>query len=99
MIRLCRTPRCGAGAFTKLGTRKGEAPAPTRKRVEIRFDKDLDRLSTGINLDTNRRITKVKLVASSVLSSNDGVGHYRFALTTADSLANASSQQIQWKRS
>jgi hypothetical protein len=43
-------------------------------------DENLDRLFTGMNLDTNRRIAKVNLVASSVLSSNDGVGHYRFAL-------------------
>jgi len=52
-------------------------------RVEIRSDKNLDCLFTGINLDTNRIIAKVDLVALSVLSSNDGVGHYRLALMLA----------------
>src|ERR1700736_1028914 len=50
------------------------------ERLEIRLDKNLNRLFAGINRDTNRRIAKVHLVASSVLSSNDGVGHYRLAL-------------------
>jgi hypothetical protein len=36
--------------------------------------KNLDRLFPGINLDTNRSIAKVKLVASSVLSSSEGRG-------------------------
>jgi hypothetical protein len=28
-----------------------------------------------VNLDTNRRVAKINLVASPVLSSNDGMGH------------------------
>jgi hypothetical protein len=36
--------------------------------------KTLDRLFPGINLDTNKSIAKANLVASSVLSSNDGGG-------------------------
>jgi len=58
----------------------GEAPTLLWERLEIRLDKNLDRLFGGINLDTNRRIAKVHLVLSSVLSSNDGVGHAALAL-------------------
>jgi hypothetical protein len=76
--RLCGTSRCCAGSFAKLvagNVENGEAPSLLWKRLEIGLDKNLDRLFAGINLDTNRRIAKVNLVASSVLSSNDGVGH------------------------
>jgi hypothetical protein len=51
-----------ASANTAPGTRRSGAL------------KNLDRLFPGINLDTNRSIAKVNLVASSVLSSNDGGG-------------------------
>jgi len=46
-----------------------------RERLEIRLDENLHCLLAGINLDTNRRVAKLNLVASSVCSSNDGVGH------------------------
>jgi hypothetical protein len=49
---------------------KGEAPTLLWERLGIRLDKNLDGLFAGINLDTNRRVAKVDLVASSVLSSN-----------------------------
>jgi hypothetical protein len=86
-LAFCGTSCCCAGGFAKLvagNVENGEAPTFLWERLKIRLDKNLDRLFTGINLDTNRRIAKVNLVASSVLSSNDGVGHYRLALKTAD---------------
>ena len=55
---------------------KREAPTFFRHRIEIRLDKNLDGLFVGINLDTNRRVAKLNLVAASVGSSNDGVGHF-----------------------
>jgi hypothetical protein len=54
---------------------KGEAPTFVRKRLEIRLDENLDGLFAGVNLDTNRHVAKINLVASPVLSSNDGMGH------------------------
>ncbi len=83
MIGLCLTSRCCAGGLAKLvagDVENGETPTLFWQCLEICLDENLDRLFTGMNLDTNRRIAKVNLVASSVLSSNDGVGHYRFAL-------------------
>jgi hypothetical protein len=85
-IGLYSTSRCCAGGFAKLvagNVENGEAPTPLWEGLEIRLDKNLDRLLAGINLDPNRRIAKINLVASPVLSSDDGVGHYRFALETA----------------
>ena len=76
------TPRRSGGGFAKLvvgNVEDGEAPTLFRELVEIRLDENLDGLFAGINLDTNRRVAKVHLVASSVRSSNDGVGHYRLA--------------------
>ena len=43
----------------------GKAPTLLWERLEIRLDKNLDRLFARINLNTNRRIAKVNLVASS----------------------------------
>ena len=45
---------------------KGEAPTFFRHRIEIRLDENLDSLVAGINLDTNRRVAEIDLVASSV---------------------------------
>jgi hypothetical protein len=55
---------------------KSDAPTLLRERLEVRLNEYLDGLLTGVNLNANRRIAKVNLVASSVLSSNDGVRHY-----------------------
>jgi hypothetical protein len=55
----------------------GEAPTLLRERLEICFDKYLDSLFTGKDLEANRRIAEVNLVASPIPSSNDGIGHYR----------------------
>jgi len=76
---------------------KGEAPTLPRELFEIRLDENLDRLFARINLDTNGRVAKVNLVASSVLSSKDGVGHYssRFkgsAATSGHLLCNLQSE-------
>src|SRR5439155_25548319 len=74
------TSRCCAGRFAKLvagNVENGEASTLLWERLEIRLDKNLHGLFAGMNLDANRRIAKVNLVASSVLSSNDGMGHYR----------------------
>ena len=54
---------------------KGKAPTLFRKRLEIGLDENLDGLVAGVNLDTNRFVAKVNLVASSIHCSNDGVGH------------------------
>jgi hypothetical protein len=56
---------------------KGQAPTLLPERLEVRLDENLDGLFARINLDTNRRVTKVDLVASPVFSSNDGVRHWR----------------------
>jgi hypothetical protein len=55
--------------------RRGNADA--LPGLEIRLDENLDGLFAGMNLDPNRRVTKVNLMASSVSSANNGVGHYR----------------------
>ena len=73
--------RCGGGFAKQMAgnVEKGEAPTFFRHRIEIRLDENLDSLVAGINLDTNRRVAEIDLVASSVCSANDGVGHYRLA--------------------
>jgi len=63
---------------------KGEAPTLLRECFEIRVDANLHGLFAGINLDTNERVPEIDLVASSVRSSNDGVGHYRLAFGGGD---------------
>jgi len=75
------TPRRCGGSFAEqvAGNVKGEAPMRLWERPEIRLDENHDGLFAGINLDPNRCIAKVNLVASSVLSANDGVGHYCLA--------------------
>ena len=73
--------RCG-GSFAKQvagNVEKGKAPTLLWEHVEIRLDENLDGLFAGINLDTNRRVAEIDLVASSVCSANDGVGLYRLA--------------------
>jgi hypothetical protein len=82
--RCCRTRICGTsrrcgGSFAEQVPRnveKCEAPTLLWERLKIRPDENLDGLFAGINLDTNRRVAKLNLVASSVGSSNDGVGHF-----------------------
>jgi hypothetical protein len=59
---------------------KGKTATLLRERLEIRLDENLDGLFTGINLDTYGHVAKVDLMASSVRSSNDGVGHNRVVL-------------------
>jgi hypothetical protein len=85
VIWLCNTSGCCAGGFIKqvaVNAANAEAPTLIRERVEIRLDENLYGLFAGMNLDTNRRAAKFNLVASPVLSSSDGVGHYRLALKT-----------------
>src|SRR5271156_2841833 len=89
---LCGAAGCCTDGLAKLvpgNVENGKAPTLLRQRLEIRLDKNLNRLFAGINLDTNRRIAKVHLVASSVLSSNDGVGHYRLALRASLKISGA----------
>jgi hypothetical protein len=59
---------------------KREAPTLLRERLEIRLDKNLDDLFAVINPDADWRVAEIDLMSSSVLSSNDGVGHGRLAL-------------------
>ena len=73
------TPRRCGGSFAEQVPRnveKCEAPTLLWERLKIRPDENLDGLFAGINLDTNRRFAEIDLVASSVCSSNDGVGHW-----------------------
>jgi hypothetical protein len=71
--------RCGGGFAEQVArnVENGEATTFLRKRLEIRLDENLNGLFAGINLDTNGRVAKFNLVASSIRSSNDGVGHCR----------------------
>jgi hypothetical protein len=73
--------RCGGGFAEQVAgnVEKCEAPTLLWEILGIRLDENLDGLFAGINLDTNRRVAKVHLVASSVRSSNYGMGHYRLA--------------------
>jgi hypothetical protein len=59
-----------AGLRLARNVDKGEAPTLLWKCVEIRLDENLDGLFARINLDTNGRVAKVDLVASSIRSSN-----------------------------
>ena len=62
--------RCGGGFAKQVAgnVEKGEAPTFLRELFEIRLDENLDGLFAGINLDTNRRVAEIDLVASSVCS-------------------------------
>jgi hypothetical protein len=69
--------RCGGGFAEQVAGNvdKGEAPTLFRDRLEIRLDENFEGFLARINLDTNGRVAKVDFMASSVLSSNNGVGH------------------------
>jgi len=68
---------------------KREAPTLFWDRGKIRFDEYLDGLVAVINLDTNRCVAKVHLMASSVLPSNDGVRHRPHSKSKAGRLSTA----------
>jgi hypothetical protein len=72
---------------------KRKAPTFLREHLEIRLDENLDGLFAGINLDTNGRVAKVDLVASTVLSSNNGVGHYISLSRFGGDLTDAQQQR------
>ena len=74
--------RCGGGLAKQMAgnIEKGKTATLLWERVEIRLDENLDGLFAGINLDPYGHVAKVDLVASSVRSSNDGVGHNRLVL-------------------
>jgi len=75
----CGTSRRYGGGFAQQvagNVNKGEPAMLLGERLEIRLDENLDGLFAGINLDTNGRVAKVHVMASSVLSSNDGVRHW-----------------------
>jgi len=94
--------RCGGGFAKQVAgnIENGEASTLLRDCLEIRLDENLDGLFAGINLDTNRRVAKFNLVASSVCSANDGVGHYRLASqgspATSDHLRPKSRAIMVW---
>jgi hypothetical protein len=68
--------RCGGFAKQVPGNvENGETPTPLGERLEVRLDENLDGLFAGVDLDSNGVVAKVDLVASSVLSSNDGIRH------------------------
>jgi hypothetical protein len=67
------------GGFTEQvagNIEDGEAPTPPLGVLEIRLDENLDGFFARINVDTNGRVAEIDLVASSVRSANDGVGHW-----------------------
>jgi hypothetical protein len=66
----------------------GEASTLLRKRLEVRFDENLDGLFAGVDLDTDGSVAEVNLVASPVPSPNDRVRHHR--LCVKRSLARSS---------
>jgi len=74
--------RCGGGLAKQVSgdAENGEASTIHRERLEVRFDEKLDGLFAGVDLDTDSLAAEVDLVASSVLSSNDGVRHWGLAL-------------------
>src|SRR6516162_9899955 len=75
--RVRRTSRRRGNGFAEQvagDVQKGGAPTLFRDRLEISLYEDLDGLVAMINLDTNRCVAKVHLMASSVCSSNYGVG-------------------------
>jgi hypothetical protein len=73
-----RSRRCGDSFAKQVAGNVGKREAPTllRERLEIRLDENLHGLFAGINLDTNRRVAEIDLMASPAFSSNDSVGHY-----------------------
>jgi hypothetical protein len=81
--RFCGTSRRCGGGFAKQvagNVENGKAPTLLGERFKIHLDEKFDGLFAGINPDPNRRVAEIDLVSSSVLSSNDGVWHYRLAL-------------------
>ena len=70
-----RGPRRRGNGFAEQvagNIQKGETPTLLRERLEARFDENLDGLFARINLDTNRRVAKVDLMASPNRASDDG---------------------------
>jgi hypothetical protein len=59
---------------------KGESPTLPREPLEIRLAENLDGLFAGVKLDTTGALPKSTSLASSIRSSNDGVGHCRLVL-------------------
>jgi hypothetical protein len=56
-----------------------KAPLFFWKRFKVCLYKDLNGITAGVNVDANGRIAKIDFVTSSVLSSNDRMGHVRIA--------------------
>ena len=73
-------PRRCTGCFAELVTwnmQKSEAALVLGKGLTVGLDNNLDGVFAGKDLDTDRSIPEVDLVTSSVVSSNDSVGHDR----------------------
>jgi hypothetical protein len=82
-MRFCGASGCCASRFAKQvsgNVEKRESPTLLWEHLEIRLDENLDYFFAVMNLDTNRRVAKVDLVASSAISSNYSVGHHWIAL-------------------
>jgi hypothetical protein len=54
----------------------GETSTFFWQRPKICFDEDLDRFLARINLNAYGRIPKINLVSATILSSDDGIGHF-----------------------
>ncbi len=71
--------RCFPRGLAKLLPRKvdySETATFLWKSLEICFDEYLNRFLARINLNPNGRIAEINLVASTVLSSDNGVRHF-----------------------
>jgi len=68
--------RCGGLAKqVPRNVENSEASTALGERLEVRLDENFDGLFAGVDLDTDSLVAEVDLVASPVLSSNDGVRH------------------------
>ena len=69
--------RCGGGFAKQVAgdVENSEASTALGERLEVRLDENFDGLFAGVDLDTDSLVAEVDLVASPVLSSNDGVRH------------------------
>jgi hypothetical protein len=69
-----------AKSFEQADVEKDEAPMRLGERLGVSLHIDLDGFLTRMNLDANRPVVEIHLMAQSVCFSNNGMRHYRPAL-------------------
>src|SRR6516162_4917712 len=72
----CALVRVAVTKPVARNVQKGETAALLRELLEVYFDENLNGLLARIDLDANGARRQVNLMASSVGSSNYGVGHW-----------------------